>query len=238
MLFLSYKKKCSKCGIEKDISEFYERKTGSGTYKTQCKFCEKQASFEYRLKNLDRIKKYQEIYRKNNRNKLLIIHRKYAQKHKKERSLYRKKYYIENTSKIKEYYQRNKSRINLYLKSKRQNDATFRMRENISKQIQYSLINGKGGESCLKYLPFTIHELKSHIESLWTEGMSWDNYGRWKKDGKWIFGWEIDHIIPQNLFAYSSMDSEEFKKCWALSNLRPLWHIDNISRPKYGQDLS
>jgi len=29
-------------------------------------------------------------------------------------------------------------------------------------------------------------------------------------------------IIPQSTFKYSSMEDQEFKNCWALSNLRPL----------------
>jgi len=31
----------------------------------------------------------------------------------------------------------------------------------------------------------------------------------------------IDHIIPQSMLQYSSMEEDNFKKCWALENLRP-----------------
>lgn len=34
--------------------------------------------------------------------------------------------------------------------------------------------------------------------------------------------WQLDHIIPQADLPYTSMEDENFKKCWALENLRPL----------------
>ena len=50
--------------------------------------------------------------------------------------------------------------------------------------------------------------------------MSWDNYGEW----------HIDHILPDSSFYYVSTEDDEFKKCWALSNLQPLWAIDNLKK--------
>lgn len=50
--------------------------------------------------------------------------------------------------------------------------------------------------------------------------------------------WEIDHIIPLNLFSYETEQDEQFKICWSLINLRPLEKITNKSRPKDGSDIS
>lgn len=60
--------------------------------------------------------------------------------------------------------------------------------------------------------------------------MSWDNMGKY---------WEIDHIIPLNLFHYNTEQDEQFKVCWSLANLRPLEKIEiaNKSRPKDGSDI-
>jgi hypothetical protein len=52
-------------------------------------------------------------------------------------------------------------------------------------------------------------ELKEHITSLFTDGMSWDNYGEW----------HIDHIKPLTLFD----DNTPIHVVNALSNLQPLW---------------
>jgi hypothetical protein len=43
----------------------------------------------------------------------------------------------------------------------------------------------------------------------------------WDDNDKSTWKWQIDHIIPHSTFKYASMEDEEFKKCWALSNLRP-----------------
>ena len=63
----------------------------------------------------------------------------------------------------------------------------------------------------------SIDFLKSYIESLFKEGMNWDN---WTKDG-----WHLDHIIPCSSFDLSN--EEERRKCFHYSNLRPLWARDN-----------
>jgi len=54
--------------------------------------------------------------------------------------------------------------------------------------------------------------------------MNWNNYGRGK--GKWT----IDHIKPVSKFNYKSVNDEEFQRCWALKNLRPLEYIKNIKK--------
>ncbi len=79
-------------------------------------------------------------------------------------------------------------------------------------------------------MPYTVQELISHIEKLFVGGMCWENYG----------DWHLDHIIPISLFTFNSYDHPEFKECWALSNLQPLWstsreidgvlHIGNLNK--------
>lgn len=86
---------------------------------------------------------------------------------------------------------------------------------------------GKGVGIHFKYLPFTLEGLMNHLESLFQPGMSWDNYG----------DWHIDHIKPESSFDYSSYEDLEFKECWCLSNLQPLWKIDNLKKgAKYEED--
>lgn len=54
--------------------------------------------------------------------------------------------------------------------------------------------------------------------------MNWQNYG--KQPGYWC----IDHIYPDSKFNYKSVEDEEFQKCWALENLRPLEWMENIKK--------
>ncbi len=69
-------------------------------------------------------------------------------------------------------------------------------------------------------LPYTFDELKEHLEKNFQEGMTWENYGEW----------HIDHVIPQSNFSYTTTDSDEFKICWSLNNLKPMWGKVNLSK--------
>jgi hypothetical protein len=69
----------------------------------------------------------------------------------------------------------------------------------------------------------TAEYLRSHIESKFAEGMSWQNYGKW----------HIDHIKPCAAFDLS-MESE-VKKCFHWTNLQPLWAKENLQKgARYG----
>jgi len=65
---------------------------------------------------------------------------------------------------------------------------------------------------------YSKEEFISHIESKFSENMSWNNHG--KK------GWHIDHIKPISSFNLNNI--EECIECWSLKNLQPLWWIDNL----------
>ena len=71
-----------------------------------------------------------------------------------------------------------------------------------------------------KLVGYSIKDFMAHIEKQFQSGMAWDNYGKW----------HIDHIIPVVRFKFTSTDDIEFKKCWALTNLQPLWAIDNMRK--------
>jgi len=122
----------------------------------------------------------------------------------------------------------------------------FKLRLNFSGSIRDSLTrrySSKKGESCMKYLDYTIDQLKTHLESLFSSEenldkdgkvwMNWENHGRynkytWNDDDPSTWKWQIDHIKPQADFNFTSMENPEFKECWALSNLRPLSAKQNI----------
>jgi hypothetical protein len=58
--------------------------------------------------------------------------------------------------------------------------------------------------------------VKQHMESLFKEGMTWDNHGEW----------HIDHIIPISL---GKTEDEVLKLCH-YTNLQPLWKEDNLKK--------
>ena len=75
-------------------------------------------------------------------------------------------------------------------------------------------------QSTFKLLGYTIEELMIHLENKFINGMTWDNYGEW----------HVDHIVPMSSFDFESTECENFKKCWSLENLQPLWAEDNLSK--------
>ena len=68
-------------------------------------------------------------------------------------------------------------------------------------------------------LGYSVDELKAHLESQFTEGMTWNKF--------FGGGIHIDHIIPRMNFNYTSPNDLQFKQCWALLNLRPIWPTEN-----------
>ncbi len=87
------------------------------------------------------------------------------------------------------------------------------------------VLKGKSkSDSTLKLLGCTLEYLKQHLESLFTEGMTWDNYGKIKG----VVCWEIDHILPCTSFDLNK--DKEQQKCFNYTNLQPLWAKDNRSK--------
>ena len=113
--------------------------------------------------------------------------------------------------------------------SKRRKDNIYRLSCNISKAINYALHGIKAGRHWELLVSYNLQNIKEHLESQFTPEMSWDNYGSY---------WEIDHIIPQNLFNITDENCLDFKICWSLINLRPLSVTENRQRPKDGSDIS
>jgi len=125
---------------------------------------------------------------------------------------------------------------NMYVMRRKSEDIGFRLRKNISRAISFYLVSNKGsknGQSILPSIQYSIHDLKIYLESLFESWMNWSNYGSYKliswldnDSSTWI--WQIDHIVPQSSFNFTSMQDDDFKKCWALENLRPYSAKQNI----------
>jgi hypothetical protein len=118
--------------------------------------------------------------------------------------------------------QRKRDRINNKKRYKESLDKSdFRLRMSISSLIGYHLKNSgakKTSNSKLDMLDFSIEELKNHLSNMFENGMTFDNYGEW----------HIDHIIPCSWFDLS--DEYQFKQCWRLENLKPMWASQNCSK--------
>jgi len=112
----------------------------------------------------------------------------------------------------------NKEKINANARNKRKNDINFKIKSNLRKRLSHLLrlsLVAKT-EQTMSLLGCSIVYLKNHLESKFTQGMSFDNYG----------DWHIDHIVPCNSFDLTILENRE--KCFHYSNLQPLWAVDNF----------
>lgn len=142
-------------------------------------------------------------------------------------------FYKNNTDKCKErctiYQKNNRDKVNTWRKTwqknREQTDINFKLHRRISATIRKAIINKYIPK--IKSLPYTIDELKAHIESQFEPWMSWDNWSHYS-DNK--LTWQIDHIIPRSKLPYTSVLDNNFYKCWALENLRPISAIENLKK--------
>ena len=207
-----------------------------------------ERSKQYAKDNKEKIKQYQQDnkeeisegrrqYYQDNREAIAEWQKEYHQANKEKRNEQRRQYYQANKEKKhqyyqdnreaiveyqKEYHQANKERAAEYRRNRYNNEPVVALRNNVSNLIGHALKRNDGskvGESVLQYLPYTIEQLKEHLENQFEDWMTWSNRNEW----------HIDHIIPQSKLPYASMDEPNFQKCWSLENLQPLEAKENMS---------
>ena len=221
-----YNNVCRDCATIRDNKLKSKRMYPSITNK-YCKFCEqtKPVSEFYKSQNtLDgyssRCKACASEYNKeySQRPETKVIQRKYHEQYSKE-----------NKEKLKEYQRKyrknNKEKLQEMEKIRYESN---KLNKNMSVMISRFLKGKKNEEHWENLLSYSLNDLKEHLESQFTPEMSWDNYGTY---------WEIDHIIPQNLFHIETENDRDFQICWSLANLRPLEKSLNRQRPKDGSDI-
>jgi hypothetical protein len=122
--------------------------------------------------------------------------------------------------KLTEYYKLNPTKRTYNKERQLERYKKNKVNFNFSRRMRKSLNGIKESKSWETLVGYSLEELKLHLESQFTEGMSWDNYGEW----------HIDHIIPVDSFNIQNYDDNNFKKCWSLNNLQPLWAEQNIKK--------
>lgn len=195
-------------------------------------FISKQKEYDkqYYQEHKDQKQKYVKQYSKEHADKIKAYNKMYCNKNRQKLLEYSKIYYQENKEQIKEYQRKyaieHKEELSIKNKLRHQNNKITR---NFSWAINHALKGSKSGQHWEDLVPYNLEQLKQHLESQFTPSMNWNNYGSY---------WEVDHIIPQNTFNFSSYTDKEFQICWSLLNLRPLTIYENRSRPKDGSDVS
>lgn len=188
---------CNKCRIEKILRDFYKNKSGRFGVEAICKICRNKQTLKRRKVNPESHRIASKKWRKANPDKVRVMARKWC---------------LANPEKIK-----TSAKIAF---RKRKKDPKFRLNRNIRTVIGVSLQGNKNGNHWEDLVGYTLCDLKKHLEKQFTDGMTWENYGKW----------HIDHKIPVSVFNFTKPEHIDFKKCWTLDNLQPLWAKDNLKK--------
>lgn len=206
-------KTCVSCKKTKRTSEFKFRKD-VGRCINRCCLCAKKHSEEYRNKNRDKINALSNKWRKNNPEKIKTTSKKYRDNNKD-------KTHMNSTNWRKNNPEKVRAINNKHTKKKRQTKYG-KLNHRMSVNIRRGLVEGKQGRKWELLVGYTVKDLKIHLEKLFTNGMNWDRFLQGEI--------HIDHKKPICKFNYTCVEDEEFKNCWSLENLQPLWAKDNLSK--------
>jgi len=202
-------KVCTNCFISKNETEFF--KTKNNNLRGECKDCFNVKRKERYNKNKQKELERNKIYRQKNKEKIYLLNKTYQKVNKEKVNTYKKKWLENNLEKRKEVSKR-------YQRKKRE-DNYYRILDAFRSSF-YLMLKKNSASKKFKLLKYNREDLIKRIESTWTEGMNWDNYGK--------NGWHIDHIKPLSSFDINKQ--EELNKAWDLNNLQALWASENLSK--------
>lgn len=224
---------CTKCGLEKPHCEFYKDNQKKDKLDSSCKCCRSFTNLQWRVDNPEKIKECGSKWRAENPERKRESNLKYYEENKEQVLATNKKWRDVNPEKVKEYHEKwnaaNPEKVKLikstwnkknpnYNRDKCDKDALYKLKGNIRKLIYKAITRGgyTKDQHAYIYLGCEYEEFMINIESQFTEGMSWDNYGKW----------HLDHIYP----ASRAVDEEHLIALNHYTNFQPLWAEDNIRK--------
>ena len=213
---------CSKCGLEKNLSEFYKRKETKDGYRSDCKKCFNKNGLIFRQKNQKKIKERKQEYFQKNKKFLLEKKQNWRKNNPEEYKKQTKNYWDKTkdiqSQKKKVWIENNREKYNSYWTNRKKNDPEFKLLTNMRARLCGYLkkLNISKKNKTFDIVGCTPELLKEHLEKQFIDGMNWDNQGKW----------HIDHIIP---LSSAKTEDELYKLCHYM-NLQPLWAEDNLKK--------
>jgi hypothetical protein len=248
-------KKCIKCKIEKELTDFrFIKKTNK--YWGTCKKCRKEYNKEYREKRKEYLKEKRKEYYKNNKEEFRKNSKKYREKNKEKIKELHKEYYKNNKEYLKEYHkeyrEKNKEYLKEYWKKYRENNKE-KIKEydkEYIKKNKHKIRAEKRKYENNKRKTDPLYKMKCNLRTriysafkraTWRKGDGTEKLlgcsfktahkhieRQFTKGMTWDNHgeWHIDHIMP----LASAKTEEELKKLCHYRNLQPLWGEDNKSK--------
>ena len=195
------KKRCSKCGIEKDESEFSKNGSSADGFGYRCKECNQETTkawyrkcgrayhAEWKSKNREKIREQQRERRRIEKENRVVVPRET----------------VSDPRRLER------------IKERRKADLGFRLQEIVRSKVHRML---KGIDTSYKSLIGCSEEiLRKWLEFQFDGQMTWDNLGTY---------WHVDHILPINKFDFDSPRAKFI--CFNWKNLQPLPAFENMSK--------
>lgn len=215
-------KECQICNEEKNILDFYQNKNS-------CKKCYNRQATERRKIRYHTDDEYKKKINKRRVNRKVRENRRGDGYHTRQESYKIKKQERERVTQErlqKKVVQKSslngesKNRKSTIRRLKRYNeDPVYRMKLNIKSSIRKAFKKiSSNGKPCptQEILGTNYNDFFKYIESLFQEGMTWNNRGKW----------HIDHIVPISI----AQTIDEVKYLNHHTNLRPIWAKENMSK--------
>lgn len=234
-------KTCNKCQQSLALSEFPTRtnNNGSTSLRAECKVCWKAR------KQGDYIKNKGAALQVAAERRASDVYRQYLEATREQRKAYKAKYRRQaGVPTIEEQKAQTRARAEARARAKEQqrphdahvrewrsdsaryakwcyqHDPRYAMYQRLKRWMHKHLGDKLPSRKWSQHLGYTPEELRQHLERQFAKGMGWHNKG----------DWHIDHIRPVSSFDITGVDSPEFRECFGLANLRPVWATENLRK--------
>jgi hypothetical protein len=200
-------KTCYICKSFKPLADFYKSSESKDGHKYQCKNCQR----------IEHNKRYNE-----KKNYILAKSKEWRKNNPEKMKEYWKKSSVKRKDYFKQYRIKNKDKRSLYNKNLEATNLDYKIGQRLRHRL-YNALKSKGIKKLHKTMDLLgcdIEAFKSHLQSQFKNGMTWENYGKW----------HIDHINP--CINFDLEKSENQKLCFHYTNMQPLWATDNLHKWK------
>ena len=175
---------------------------------------------EYWENNREKLKKQHKLYHKNNLKKEHKRSKLYRENNPEKEKKRRERWGKNNSEYYKQWRENHLEYFSQYFKNKRRTDLKYNLNNRMSIAIGLSLKGNKNGRSWESLTGYTLADLIKRLNKTMPVGYTWQDFLEAKL--------HIDHIIPVKAFNFTRSEHTDFKRCWALSNLRLLPAKENF----------
>ena len=208
---------------EKNKENYYKNtehfKLKSKEYRERNKEYYSEYFKEYYLDNREVLTEYKKSHYEDNKDEYLKRSKDQRENNPVKYSDYLKNWRENNPEYLKEYLKEwwtlNGDKRKLYWNNIRKNNPHY-IAWRSSLRLALNRMNKNKNDNTINLLGYSPHDLKSHMENLFKDGMYWENWGEW----------HIDHKIPVSKFDKNT----PIDVVNDLNNLQPLWSFENLSK--------